>query len=236
MRAASHAALPAGTPRLVVMLTLVCVSGCSLATAPLVTAPFVAPPTGAGTRGRLTLSTGGAYDSDQLTGGGHLFATGVAASLTLDLSRRYLLVLEGWGLSVGAEGDFLVLDRPKVRLGILHGLGVTFSAGNGCFTCLGARNDIGYLVDGGLLLEVDPGPKDALSLALRYAYRGDLASPPASAQDVGATIGWSRRIGKLRIGPEVAIAGDLPPSLGGPPVQDGLSFVVVAGVSLGGDF
>ncbi len=210
------------------LILVVLLTSCVTAPPPVSTLPFVRPP--ATGHGRVALAAAPVIEHDGATGNTWLYALGTAASLTLRLAPRYTLALEGSSFVVGAEGDLLLLRRPHLRLGLLHGVEGSLSVGS-CqgTTCIASGTDLGLAVFGGPLVELDPDDADTFAAALRYAYATDTAGRVTGAHQLLLTLAWSRRLGALRLGPELALG--LVFSGGSAP-----SVLVVPGVSLGADF
>lgn len=231
----------AGTAVFVVLAAVA--AGCYPPLPPVGVAPFVGG--AAPARARLTASVGVLSALPRARDAGWTRGPVTGGTIAFALGRRYRIAVGGSVLSLGAEGDLVLLKDSRLTVGLLHGVQLAPAADlTGCFlspchTVFWPR--IAYSLEGGVLVGVHLPRLGVLTVAARAGYAGGLhsvgAAPlvPHEVQGV-LTLGWSRRMGGLRVTPQVAVlvvhAGA---SHGGNVLGDGTTWAIVPTLSISTD-
>lgn len=143
--------------------------------------PSQAKAGGPGSRGRVSVGSGVAVyetkakepNEEAMTGSIYLFP--VEGSLSLFLGERYDLSFSvSSSLLLGMDGNLALLATPRLRLGLLHGIGLGLT---GCaINCRDEESSekwggvLAYNVSVGLMSQIEVGRSGALFMGARYGF------------------------------------------------------------------
>ena len=151
-------------------------------------APFVQVDSEEEATGKLSASTGVSYLEEIL------FAPTGRGSLTWRAAERYDLAAHASTWGAGLQGNFVVVDNPSLRVGVVHGV-----TGNG-----GELVDLsGLFATAGLFVQQSAQRPSAWYGGLRYTHYVVGSSPLDPFADLA--VGWTTSRGVLRLGPELLL-------------------------------
>ena len=179
-------------------------------------AKFVRGPS-AGSGGKVGVSTGVAvvhsFDPDvsEKDDDTELHFPASEGAGSFQLGSRYDLAVTAGAWKATLEGNFLAIDRPGIRVGVLHGLGGGFLAD------LSEDDDgdrhwwLQYDLSAGMMFEMPAGDSGTLFAAFKYTYADDKQDNDESdgmeqTDYLTGSVGWLTSVGSLQLAPEIIVS------------------------------